>query len=143
MGQLLQFPTGKIVKNSSPIPELTEEQHKKLKEDRFVEQLTEKLSMDILSVLQENVVHFRSDLFLKDLALIIESIKSLLKRDFGTQHPMQSVADSLITIHTSKDGKKLTDINYNKILRVRQPKAKVQKKKEEKSIEFESDINLD
>ena len=141
MGQLLQFPTGKIVKNSSPIPELTEEQHKKLKEDRFVEQLTEKLSMDILSVLQDNVVHFRSDLFLKDLALIIESIKSLLKRDFGTQHPMQSVADSLITIHTSKDGKKLTDINYNKILRV--PKVKIQKKKEEKTVEFESDINLD
>jgi hypothetical protein len=141
MGQLLQFPTGKIVKNSSPIPELTEEQHKKLKEDRFVEQLTEKLSMDILSVLQDNVVHFRSDLFLKDLALIIESIKSLLKRDFGTQHPMQSVADSLITIITSKEGKKLTDINYNKILRV--PKAKVQKKKEEKTVEFESDINLD
>ena len=33
------------------------------------------------------------------------------------------------------------DINYNKILRV--PKAKVQKKKEEKTVEFESDINLD
>ena len=38
--------------------------------------------MDILAVLQENVVNLKSDLFLRDLALVIESIKSLLKRDF-------------------------------------------------------------
>jgi len=141
MGKLLQFPINRVVRNIPEAPELSEEEQDDIKKEKFIEQLTEQLSLDILSVFQENVVHLKSDLFLRDLAMVIESIKSLLKRDFGKQHPMQSVTDSFINIATTKEGRKLTDINYNKILRV--PKAKVQKKKEEKTVEFESDINLD
>ena len=62
--------------------ELFEEEQIDLKKEKFIEQLTDHLSMDILAVLQENVVNLKSDLFLRDLALVIESIKSLLKRDF-------------------------------------------------------------
>ena len=119
MGKLLQFPTNRIIRNSPRMPELSEEEQVELKKEKFIEQLTDQLSMDILAVLQDNVVNLKKDQFLRDLALVIEGIKSLLKRDFDKPHPMQNVTDSFIAIHTTKDGKKLTDINYNKILKVK------------------------
>tara|TARA_S200002703_G_scaffold108960_1_gene94746 strand:+ start:456 stop:878 length:423 start_codon:yes stop_codon:yes gene_type:complete len=140
MGKLLQFPLNRIVRNVPEAPELSEEEQIELKKDKFVEQLTDQLSMDILAVLQENVVNLKRDEFLRDLAVVIESIKSLLKRDFDRHHPMQNITDSFINIHTTKDGRKLTDINYSKILKT---KRKDPPKKEEQSINFEPDFNLE
>ena len=140
MGKLLQFHTNRIIRNSPRMPELSEEEQVELKKEKFIEQLTDQLSMDILAVLQDNVVNLKKDQFLRDLALVIEGIKSLLKRDFDKPHPMQNVTDSFIAIHTTKDGKKLTDINYNKILKV---KRKDPPKKEEEPVNFEPDFNLE
>ena len=139
MGKLLQFPINRVVRSIPEAPELSEEEQEEIKKEKFIEQLTEQLSLDILSVFQENVVHLKSDLLLKDLALVIESIKSLLKRDFGKQHPMQSITDSFINIATTKEGRKLTDINYNKILKVK--KAEV--KEPEKSVSMDFDFDLE
>ena len=139
MGKLLQFPMNRVVRNIPEAPELSEEQQDDIKKEKFIEQLTEQLSLDILSVFQENVVHLKSDLFLKDLALVIESIKSLLKRDFGKPHPMQSITDSFINIATTKEGRKLTDINYNKILKIK----KTEVKEPEKSVSMDFDFDLE
>ena len=139
MGKLLQFPTNRVVRSIPEAPELSEEQQDDIKKEKFIEQLTEQLSLDILSVFQENVVHLKSDLFLKDLALVIESIKSLLKRDFGKPHPMQSITDSFINIATTKEGRKLTDINYNKILKIK----KTEVKEPEKSVSMDFDFDLE
>ena len=138
MGKLLQFPINRVVRSIPEAPELSEEEQDEIKKEKFIEQLTEQLSLDILAVFQENVVHLKSDLFLKDLALVIESIKSLLKRDFGKQHPMQSITDSFINIATTKEGRKLTDINYGKILKVK--KAKVKEPEKSVSIDFDFDL---
>ena len=138
MGKLLQFPINRVVRSIPETPELSEEEQEEIKKEKFIEQLTEQLSLDILSVFQENVVHLKSDLFLKDLALVIESIKSLLKRDFGKQHPMQSITDSFINIATTKEGRKLTDINYGKILKVK--KAEVKEPEKSVSIDFDFDL---
>ena len=139
MGKLLQFPMNRVVRNIPESPELSEEQQDEIKKEKFIEQLTEQLSLDILAVFQENVVHLKSDLFLKDLALVIESIKSLLKRDFNKTHPMQAITDSFINIATTKEGRKLTDINYNKILRVKKPPQK----EPEKSVSIDFDFDLE
>jgi hypothetical protein len=138
MGKLLQFPINRVVRSIPEAPELSEEEQEEIKKEKFIEQLTEQLSLDILHVFQENVVHLKSDLFLKDLALVIESIKSLLKRDFGKPHPMQSITDSFINIATTKEGRKLTDINYGKILKIK--KAEVKEPEKSVSIDFDFDL---
>ena len=145
MGKLLQFPADRV-KRTIPEIEITEEQKQHLKEEQFIEQLTEQLSMDILSVLQENVIDVKSDLFLKDLGVTIESIKSLLRRDFGKPHPMQPITDTLIRIITTPDGKKISDINYGKIVKYTQTKPQPQPKprpKEEKTVELDFEFDLD
>ena len=145
MGKLLQFPTSRI-QNRVKIPELSEEEKQAIKEDKFIEQLTEQLSLDILAVFQENVVHLKSDLFLKDLALVIEAIKSLLKRDFNKTHPMQAITDSFINIATTKEGRKLTNVDYNKILKsikpIKPPKSKPPKEPE-KSVDLDFEFDLE
>ena len=141
MGKLLQFPVDRV-KRTVPEIEITDEQKQHLKEEQFIEQLTEQLSMDILSVLQENVIDVKSDLFLKDLGITIESIKSLLRRDFGKPHPMQPITDTLIRIITLPDGKKVSDINYGKIVKYTHTKPKPQPK-EEKTVEIDFDFELE
>ena len=140
MGKLIKFPAHRVVyKNPAKRPELTEDEAKQIKEDKFVEQIVEGLVLDIIHVLQENVVDTKGDIFLRDLAITIESIKSLLKRDFGRHHPMQTIADSIAKIHTLPDGRKATDINYSKIISRKQK----EKKEEKLDIQFDPDITLD
>ena len=147
MGKLIKFPTHRVVHNNpNPIrPELSEEEARQIKEDKFVEQITESLILDIIHVLQENVVDTKTDLFLRDLAIVIESIKSLLKRDFGRKHPMQTIADSIAKIHTLKDGRKVTDLNYSKLMTKKQKENKQEedKRQQELDIQFDPDIKLD
>ena len=147
MGKLIKFPTHRVVHNNpNPIrPELSEEEARQIKEDKFVEQITESLILDIIHVLQENVVDTKTDVFLGDLAIVIESIKGLLKRDFGRKHPMQTIADSIAKIHTLKDGRKVTDLNYSKLMTKKQKENKQEedKRQQELDIQFDPDIKLD
>jgi len=142
MGKLIKFPAHRVVYNNEQAhrPELSEEEARQIKEDKFVEQITESLILDIIHVLQENVVDTKTDVFLRDLAIVIESIKGLLKRDFGRKHPMHTISDSLAKIHTLKDGRKVTDINYSNLMTKKQ---KQDKKQQELDIQFDPDIKLD
>ena len=115
MGEVIQFPTSRMVRPQPPVPKLTERQEKDIQVAKFIEDLTEQLSMNILAVCQENVVHMKNDTFLRDLAVVIEGIKSLLYRDFGKIHPMQKLTDTLTSIITLKTGQRITDINYSKL----------------------------
>ena len=63
MGELIQFPTSRIVRRAPPIPKPTERQEKDMQVAKFVEELTEQLSMTILAIFQENVVHMKGDNF--------------------------------------------------------------------------------
>ena len=139
VNNLIKFPTHKVRKPKSDLAaKQSSEEAKKIKENIFIEQLVEEFTLDLIHVLQENAVTMASETFLRDLAVIIESIKSLLKRDFGKQHPMQSITDSFINIATTKEGRKLTDINYGKILKVK--KAKVKEPEKSVSIDFDFDL---
>ena len=144
MGKLIKFPAHRVVYNKDPTrPELTEDEARQIKEDKFVEQITESLILDIIHVLQENAVETKTDIFLRDLAIIIESIKSLLKRDFGIEHPMHNITDAIVRIHNLDDGRKVTDINYNNVRRTKKAKKVEKSIEEELDIEFDPDINLD
>jgi hypothetical protein len=120
MGNVVMFPAHKIKK---PKIKQTEEQSKKIKENIFIEQLTEEFTLDFIHVLQENAITMKNDIFLRDLAVVIESIKSLIKRDFKQKHPMQTITDALAKISVLPNGKKVTDMNYSKVFVTKKPKV--------------------
>jgi len=120
MGNVVMFPAHKVKK---PKTKQTEEQSKKIKENIFIEQLVEEFTLDFIHVLQENAIVMKNETFLRDLAVVIESIKSLIKRDFKKKHPMQSITDVLAKISVLPDGKKVTDMDYGKIFVSKKPKV--------------------
>ena len=122
MGNVVMFPTHKVRKPKVKANKQTEEQSKKIKENIFIEQLVEEFTLDFIHVLQENAITMKNDTFLRDLAVVIESIKSLIKRDFKQKHPMQAVTDAIAKISILPDGKKVTDMNYSKVF-VSKPKV--------------------
>ena len=121
MGNVVMFPAHKVRKPKVKANKQTEEQSKKIKENIFIEQLVEEFTLDFIHVLQENAIVMKNDTFLRDLAVVIESIKSLIKRDFKQKHPMQTITDALAKISVLPDGKKVTDMNYSKVF-VSKPK---------------------
>ena len=124
MGDLIPFPTKRIIrKNPTPQSVETEAKKKKAKENYFIEQLSEEIVLHIIHVLQDNAVRMKDEAFLRDLAVIIESIKSLIYRDFGSRHKMQAISDALATIKKLPDGKQVTDLDYSKIFVSRKPKV--------------------
>ena len=135
MGEVIQFPTSRIVRRAPPVPKLTEHQEKDMQISKFVEELTEQLSMQILAICQENVVHMKGEPFLRDLAVVVESLKGLLYRDFGKKHPMQKVTDTLTQIIKLKTGQRITDINYSK-LSTNPPQSKYFANVEKQGIEL-------
>ena len=126
MGDLIPFPTKRIIrKNPTPQSVETEAKKKKAKENYFIEQLSEEIVLHIIHVLQDNAVRMKDEAFLRDLAVIIESIKSLIYRDFGRRHKMQAISDALATIKKLPDGKQVTDLDYSKIFVSKKPKNDV------------------
>ena len=123
MNNVVMFPAHKARKPKTNLAsKQSEEESKKIKEDIFIEQLVEEFTLDFIHVLQENAITMKNETFLRDLAVVIESIKSLIKRDFKKNHPMQGITDVLAKISTLPNGKKVTDMNYNKIIVTRKPK---------------------
>ena len=124
MGDLIPFPTKRIIrKNPTPQSVETEAKKKKAKENYFIEQLSEEIVLHIIHVLQDNAVRMKDEAFLRDLAVIIESIKSLIYRDFGRRHKIQAISDALATIKKLPDGKQVTDLDYSKIFVSKKPKV--------------------
>ena len=116
VNNVVMFPAHKARKPKNDLAsKQSEEQSKKIKEDIFIEQLVEEFTLDFIHVLQENAITMKNETFLRDLAVVIESIKSLIKRDFKKKHPMQTVTDALAKISTLPNGKKVTDMDYSKL----------------------------
>ena len=113
---IVMFPAHKARKPKTDLAtKQTEEQANVIKENIFIEQLVEEFTLDFIHVLQENAIVMKNETFLRDLAVVIESIKSLIKRDFKKKHPMQSITDVIAKISVLPDGKKVTDMNYGKV----------------------------
>jgi len=123
VNNVVMFPAHKARKPKTDLAaKQSNEESKKIKENIFIEQLVEEFTLDFIHVLQENAVTMKNETFLRDLAIVIESIKSLLKRDFKQKHPLQTITDAISKITQLPDGKKVTDMNYSKVF-VTKPKV--------------------
>ena len=123
MGDIIKFPSKKIVrKQPTPKQVESETKRKKAQENYFIEQLSEEIVLHMIHVFQDHAIKMKDDKFLRDLAVIIEAIKSLIYRDFGRVHKMQAISDTLATIKKLPDGKQVTDLDYSKIFATKKPK---------------------
>ena len=124
MGDIIKFPSKKIVRKQPTLKQVeSETKRKKAQENYFIEQLSEEIVLHMIHVFQDHAIKMKDDKFLRDLAVIIEAIKSLIYRDFGRVHKMQAISDTLATIKKLPDGKQVTDLDYSKIFVTKKPKV--------------------
>ena len=120
---VIMFPAHKARKpETDSASKQTEEQAKLIKEDIVIVQLVEDVTLDFIHCVQQNAITMKNETFLRDVAVVIESIINLIKRDFKKKHPMQSITDVISKISTLPNGKQVTDMDYSKVF-VSKPKA--------------------
>ena len=80
----------------------------------FADQLTESLIVQLVHALGDNGIKVTDKDFVKDLAFIIEGIKSAIYRDLDIKHDMQPLMDKFM-ITSTKNGKTNTMFNMELI----------------------------
>lgn len=119
--KIIQFPLDKIanVDKVGPVDRLTERAAKKNVERQtkeFIEGNIDELAIGMLQKFVDMGIRSNKETFTKDLAMIIESVRGLLYRDFNLKHPMQSLVDKTVSLKQTKTGSKSAQIDYSKIM---------------------------
>ena len=111
---VVQFPK---MFNGLQAPLIVDMDALKLQEDlKFADDMVEGLMVSMIHNMEQNDVDIRNERFIADLSFLSETIKAILYRDMGFQHPMISMMDTLCQLSLDKDDNKwYTDIDLKQI----------------------------
>ena len=73
----------------------------------MVDSLSENIMIQLIQSLKENSVDITSTEFVRDIAFLNESLKSLLFRELGYEHPLSDLSKHIIVPVRSKDKKNI------------------------------------
>ena len=73
----------------------------------IVDSLSENIMIQLIQSLKENSVDITSTEFVRDIAFLNESLKSLLFRELGYEHPLSDLSKHIIVPVRSKDKKNI------------------------------------
>lgn len=105
---IILFPADKIVKtkkeeehfqNSEQAKEVREEQTK-----NFVESQVDVIAMFMLQQFVDMGIRTDRDKFTGDLALVTDTLRGLIYRDFETYHPAQLLSDKMVYVKHREHG---------------------------------------
>ena len=115
---IILFPTNRIKNKESAKKPVDEKQHKKLEEEQtkeFVEGNVDDIAYQLLDKFVNMGIRTNQMTFTADLAVVIDTIRGLIYRDFSKPHPAQQLADKMVTINM-KGKAKTAKLDYNKVL---------------------------
>ena len=115
---IILFPTNRIKDKKTASKPVDDKAHKKLVEEQtkeFVEGNVDDIAYTLLDKFVNMGIRTDKLTFTADLALVIDSIRGLIYRDFGKKHPAQQLTDAMVTLN-AKGSKKTAQLNYNKVL---------------------------
>ena len=114
VSNVVQFPK---MFNGLQAPLIVDMDALKLQEDlKFADDMVEGLIVSMIHNMEQNGVDIQNERFIADLSFLSETIKSILYRDMGFQHPMISMMDTLCQLSLDKeDNKWYTDIDLKQI----------------------------
>ena len=127
--KIIQFPTDRILdptkvgptdKNKDRIAKKNVEKQTK----EFIEGNIDEMAIGMLQRFVDMGVRTNKVTFTKDLALVIETLRGLLYRDFDLKHPAQTISDLTVSLNFNKSGGTSAQIDYSKII---EGKQKIQK----------------
>ena len=93
-GKIVLFPQNRIVNKDNVNKEVNPEEHKKLVDQQtkeFVEGSTDDIAYMLLDKFLAAGINTKVNTFTQDLALVMDTIRGLLYRDFKRPHPAQEL----------------------------------------------------
>jgi hypothetical protein len=118
---IILFPTDRIHNKESVKHPVDEKEHKKLVEQQtkeFVEGNVDDIAYQLLDKFVAMGIRTNQMTFTADLALVIDTIRGLVYRDFNKPHPAQKLTDKMVTLNTSGKNKSAR-LDYSKVLDVK------------------------
>ena len=76
----------------------------------FAEELCENVMVQVIYTLGENGIDITEKSFIRDMALIIEMIKSTLYRDMGYKHPLQAFTQTFVDLVIEPDNTPIGEV---------------------------------
>ena len=139
---VIPFPTNRIVEKSTAGPKKEDQkfldQMHKQQTKEFVETSVDNMSLNLLKEFYNMGIKTDRGEFTKDLAMLVDTMRGLIYRDFNINHPAQRLVDKLVKISINKQGAQSAKIDYTPVLEVEKVNSSPISKEVKKEIK---DIN--
>ena len=89
-----------------------DEMHKQQTKE-FVETSVDDMSMNLLKSFYNMGIKTDRGEFTKDLAMLVDTMRGLVYRDFNMKHPSQVLAEKMVELKVNRDGGQSARINYD------------------------------
>ena len=105
---MIPFPSNRIVEKSTSGPskkdqKFLDEMHKQQTRE-FVESSVDDMSMNLLKSFYNMGIKTDRGEFTKDLAMLVDTMRGLIYRDFNMKHPSQVLSEKMVELRTFKNG---------------------------------------
>jgi len=114
---VIAFPTNRIVGKSTIGPKkedqkFLDELHKQQTKE-FVETSVDDISLSLLKSFYNMGIKTERGEFTKDLAMLVDTMRGLIYRDFNMKHAAQVLSEEMVELKVNKDGGQSARINYD------------------------------
>ena len=114
---MIPFPSNRIVEKSTAGPKkkdqkFLDEMHKQQTKE-FVETSVDDMSLSLLKSFYNMGIKTERGEFTKDLAMLVDTMRGLIYRDFNMKHPSQVLSENMVELKINKDGGQSARINYD------------------------------
>ena len=109
------FPENKIKRPPKPTDPTAAKKMRAYQAAKFVETATDEIGLDLVRRFVGMGLDTKQDVFTKDLALSMDSIRGLLYRQFNMVHPIQKVVDASVKLRMNPAGVVTARIEYSNI----------------------------
>ena len=114
---MIPFPSNRIVEKSTAGPKkkdqkFLDEIHKQQTKE-FVETSVDDMSLSLLKSFYNMGIKTERPEFTKDLAMLVDTMRGLIYRDFNMKHPSQVLSENMVELKVKKDGGQSARINYD------------------------------
>ena len=114
---VIPFPTNRIVEKSTAGPKKKDQkfldQMHKQQTKEFVETSVDNMSLNLLKEFYNMGIKTDRGEFTKDLAMLVDTMRGLIYRDFNMKHPSQVLSENMVELKVNKDGGESARINYD------------------------------
>jgi len=140
---VIVFPTDRIVNKDKVIIDQKEvkKQYKKIEEQQtaqYVEMSVDDIAVHLIKYFLDLQIRVNTPQFTRDFALVIDTLRGLIYRDFDKKHPSQQLVHEIVSLYDDVKKGPSAKIDYGRVLK----NIKKEKKTEKKEV-FSENIKGD